>query len=94
MSVPWHNGWDIGLGFIALGALLIWSSGALLVEYRKVFFRNPLALMSLEVLAQIVSCGAAGYLALLCYGIGIYFVVMGGSIFISDVITVAPSYTS
>lgn len=88
--MPWLNGWDVPLGFIALGAILVWMSGALLVEYRRVFFGNPLALMSLDVIAQIVTCGAPGYLALLCYGIGAYFLVMGAGILLYDIASAVP----
>ena len=80
MSVPLL----ISLGCIAFGAVLIWLSGMLLAEYRRVFFGNPLVVMSLDVIAQILTCGAPGYLALLCYGIGAYFLVMGAGLLLYE----------
>jgi hypothetical protein len=47
-----------------LGLVLTAAAIALLWEYRRLFFADPKAVMSAEVLMQIVAqCGAPGYLA-------------------------------
>jgi len=51
------------LGFLALGALFCGLALLLLVEYRKAFMADPLSVMSMEVLAQILRAGGPGYLA-------------------------------
>jgi hypothetical protein len=50
-------------GFLALGALFCGLAWLLLVEYRKAFIADPLSVMSMEVLAQILRAGGPGYLA-------------------------------
>ena len=52
------------LGFLALGALFCGVAWLLLVEYRKAFLADPLSVMSLEVLAQILRSGGPGYTAM------------------------------
>ena len=51
------------LGFLALGALFCGLAWLLQVEYRKAFMADPLSVMSMEVLAQILRAGGPGYLA-------------------------------
>jgi hypothetical protein len=51
------------LGFLALGALFCGFAWLLLVEYRKAFIADPLAVISTEVLGQILRAGGPGYLA-------------------------------
>jgi hypothetical protein len=60
-------GWDalgVPLGLLAVSVLLLSAAWWLLVEYRKAFFTDPLSVMSLEVLTNILRLGGPGYIAM------------------------------
>ena len=49
---------------LTLAVVLMLAAIALLWEYRRLFLANPRALMSAEVLLEVITgCGAPGYLA-------------------------------
>ena len=59
------NPWLASFGFLALGSVFVGLAWMLLAEYRRAFFNDPGAIMSLEVLANILRLGGPGYLAIL-----------------------------
>ena len=65
---------------IILGAILLWLAWLLLLEYRKVFMSDPVALMSFEVLAAILKQGGSGYVAAVAALGDAFFVAAGMSI--------------
>lgn len=65
------------LGFLALGALFCGLAWLLLVEYRKAFIADPLSVMSMEVLAQILRASGPGYLAVVVLIAGALLVLAG-----------------
>jgi len=64
---------------IALGAVLAYASLSLLGEYRRVFFNDPRAVMSVEVWLQVLFHPAAtpGYLGVLVLFVGLWFLIAG-----------------
>lgn len=75
------SGWHIPLGLIGLGGLFLALAWVVLVEYRKAFFADPLSIMSIEVLANIVKLGGPGYLAMLLLVAGLPML-LGGVLFL------------
>jgi hypothetical protein len=71
------------VGLLLFGGLLLYLGLLLLGEYRKVFFQNPLAVMSLEVLFQILRLGAPGYLSMVLIVCSVFFFVAGIGLFIA-----------
>lgn len=68
----------IALVTIAFGILLGYAGLRLFAEYRAAFFANPRAIMTLDVLVQILACGSVPvYLAALCL-IGAAAFIFGG----------------
>src|ERR671937_444336 len=65
------TGWHIPLGLMALGALFLGVAWLAVTEYWKAFRTDPAAVMSLEVLANILKLGGPGYLAMLTIVIGL-----------------------
>jgi hypothetical protein len=66
-----------GIGVVAIGLAIGYAGLRLLGEYRSAFFKNPRAVMTLEVMLQIAKLGGPGYLAILCL-IGSVMIVSGG----------------
>jgi hypothetical protein len=64
-------------GFLALGLLFVGLAWLLLVEYRRVFIADPLSIMSLEVLAQILRLGGPGYAAVVVLVAGVLLLMAG-----------------
>ena len=60
------------LVMIGIGFLLCWASLVLFREYRRAFFDDPLSIMSLEVLFQMLRMGGPGYLSVIgvCWAFG------------------------
>ena len=68
----------VAIASIMFGILVGYAGLRLIVEYRSAFLANPRAVMTLDVLIQIVTCGSVPvYLALLCF-IGAVAFVFGG----------------
>jgi hypothetical protein len=65
------SGWQIPLGLMALGTLFLAVAWIAVAEYWKAFRADPQAVMSLEVLANILKLGGLGYLAMLAIVIGV-----------------------
>ena len=65
------------LGLIAAGLLLAGAAAVLLRLYRGAFFHDPRAIMSLEVVLQVLRMGGPGYLALLCMLGGVWLFAAG-----------------
>jgi len=66
-----------GLGVTVVGLVIGYAGLRLLREYRRAFFENPRAVMTLEVMFQIAKLGGPGYLAIACL-IGSVMIVAGG----------------
>jgi hypothetical protein len=66
-----------GLGVTAVGLVIGYAGLRLLGAYRRAFFENPRAVMTLEVMFQIAKLGGPGYLAIACL-IGSILIVAGG----------------
>ena len=66
-----------GLGVTVVGLVIGYAGLHLLREYRRAFFENPRAVMTLEVMFQIAKLGSPGYLAIICL-IGSVMIVAGG----------------
>ena len=82
MISPWPplETWLIPVFFLGLGSLFLLLAFALLEEYRKVFFSNPRAAMTFEVLAQLLNLGAPGYIGAVGLAAGGLFFVLGAAI--------------
>jgi hypothetical protein len=82
MISPWPplETWLIPVFFLGLGGLFLLLAFALLEEYRKVFFANPRAAMTFEVLAQLLNLGAPGYIGAVGLAAGGLFFVLGAAI--------------
>jgi hypothetical protein len=72
------------LGAIAIGVVIGYAGWSLLGEYRKAFFVNARAVMTLEVLLQLAKLGGPGYLAMLCLIGSVGLVAAGASILIFE----------
>jgi len=79
MNSPWPSieTWTTPLFFIALGTALLVLAFSLLVEYRRLFFSDPRAAMSFDVLGHLLQLGAPGYLGVLGLGFGGFFLAIG-----------------
>ena len=65
------------LGVIAVGLLLAGAAAVLLRQYRGAFLQDPRAIMTLEVVLQVLRLGGPGYLAMLCMLGGVWLLVAG-----------------
>ena len=61
-------GWGIVIGCVGL---------LLLREYRRLFFEDPRAAMSLEVLLQVMRASGPGYLAMMLLFASVFFLLGG-----------------
>ncbi len=79
MEPPIVSGWSYPLGLIAVGAVLAYASLSLLGEYRRVFFDDPRAVMSVEVWLQVLFHPAAtpGYLGVLVLFLAVWLLIAG-----------------
>jgi hypothetical protein len=73
------SGWDIPIGLTLIGALFLAVAWIAVAEYWKTFRADPQAVMSLEVLANIVKLGGPGYLAMLALVVGLPMFLSGVS---------------
>jgi hypothetical protein len=64
-------------GLLLFGLLLMYLGLLLFGEYRKIFFQNPRAVMSLDVLFQVLRLGAPGYLAMALLVCSVFFLIAG-----------------
>jgi hypothetical protein len=92
MISPWPtlDSWLIPAFFLGFGTLFLLLAWALLAEYREAFMANPRAVMSFEVLAQILQTGAPGYIAAFGLTVGLAFFGIGA--FILVLFVVAPLF--
>ena len=68
----------VAAGSIAFGAVLGYAGLRLFAEYRRAFFANARAVMTLDVLVHILTCGSVPvYLSVLCF-IGAVAFIFGG----------------
>jgi len=65
------------LGMITFGAVVVGVGLILLGEYRRAFFRDPRAVMTLEVFTRAGGGAGPGYLAMLLLLVGTVFILMG-----------------
>ena len=88
MISPWptFESWLIPAFFLGFGALFLLLAWMLLVEYREAFIANPRAVMSFEVLAQILEMGAPGYIAAFGLTVGLAFFGIGALILVLFVV--------
>jgi hypothetical protein len=79
MNSPWPSAdtWTLPLFFIAFGVLLLIMGFTLLTEYRRLFFSDPRAAMTIDVLGHLLELGAPGYLGLFGLGFGAFFLAIG-----------------
>jgi len=70
---------QIPLGLIALGTLFLAVAWVAITEYWRAFRADPQAVMSLEVLANILKLGGPGYLAMLAIVAGLAML-LGGTV--------------
>jgi hypothetical protein len=62
------------LGMVTFGAVIAGFGWLLLGEYRRAFFRDPRAVMTLEVFARAGGGAGPGYLAMLLLLVGTLFI--------------------
>lgn len=88
MISPWPTleSWLIPAFFLGLGALFLLLAWMLLAEYREAFMANPRAIMSFEVLAQILHTGGPGYIAAFGLMAGLAFFGVGAVILVLFVV--------
>lgn len=68
----------VAIGTITFGLALGYAGVRLFIEYRAAFFANPRAVMTLDMLVEILTCGSVPvYLAVLCL-IGAAAFIFGG----------------
>jgi hypothetical protein len=81
MISPWPSleTWLVPVFFLGLGGLFLLLAFFLLEEYRKVFFANPRAAMTFEVLAQLLQLGTPGYIGAFGLAAGGFFFVIGAT---------------
>ena len=79
MSSPWptFDAWLLPAFFLAFGALFLLMAWNLLREYRHLFLANPRAMMSLDVISEILGTGAPGYLGAFGLLAGVFFLGVG-----------------
>jgi hypothetical protein len=68
---------ELEIGLLLFGVLLAYLGLLLVNEYRKAFLENPPAVMSLEVLFQLLRIGGPGYLAMLLLVCSVFFMAAG-----------------
>lgn len=80
----------VAIGSIGFGLVLGYAGARLFAEYRAAFFANPRAVMTFDVLLQIVTCGSVPvYLSVLCLiGAGA-FIFAGIGIFVAEALHAA-----
>ena len=74
------SGWHIPLGLLALGSLFLAVAWLAVAEYWRAFREDPQAVMSLEVLANILKLGGPGYLAMLASVAGLPMLLGGAAL--------------
>jgi len=75
----------VAVSSIGFGVVLGYAGWRLLSEYRKAFFANPRAVMTLDVLIQILTCGSVPvYLSVICLFGAIAFVLGGIGIIVAE----------
>jgi hypothetical protein len=81
MVSPWPSfeTWLVPVFFLGLGGLFLLLAFFLLEEYRKLFFANPRAAMTFEVLAQLFQLGTPGYIGAIGLAAGGFFFVIGAT---------------
>src|SRR5258707_14505485 len=81
MVSPWPSfeTWLVPVFFLGLGGLFLLLAFSLLEEYRKLFFANPRAAMTFEVLAQLFQLGTPGYIGAIGLAAGGVFFVIGAA---------------
>ena len=72
--------------FITFGLVLLILAFALLTEYRKLFFSDPRAAMSLDGLGHLLDLGGPGYLGVFGLGFGGFFLAIGGLMAVAMVV--------
>jgi hypothetical protein len=73
------------LGAIMFGGVLGYAGWCLFAEYRKAFFADPRAVMTLDVMVQIVKCGIGPvYLSALCLIAAVAFIFGGIAILLAE----------
>ena len=73
------------IGLIMFGAVVGYAGVRLFAEYRTAFFANPRAVMTLDVVVQIVKCGIGPvYLAALCLIGAAAFIFAGIGILVAE----------
>src|SRR5260221_13651092 len=79
MVSPWPSleTWLVPVFFLGLGGLFLLLAFFLLEEYRKLFFANPRAAMTFEVLAQLFQLGTPGYIGAIGLAAGGFFLLIG-----------------
>ena len=65
------------LGMTILGGVIAGLGWLLLGEYRKAFFRDPRAVMTLEVFTRASGVAGPGYMAMLLLAAGTIFILVG-----------------
>ena len=74
---------------IIFGIILGYAGLRLFAEYRKAFFADPRAVMTLDVVVQIVTCGSVPvYLSALCIIAAIAFIFAGFGIVVAETLHV------
>jgi hypothetical protein len=67
-----------GIGIIIFGVVLAGAGFYLLGKYRKLFFQNPRAVISLEIWSQVaLETGGLGYWAMVFLFCGVWIAVTG-----------------
>lgn len=75
----------VAFGSIAFGIVLGYAGLRLFAEYRRVFFSDPRAVMTLDVLVQIATCGSVPvYLSALCLIGAAAFIFAGIGILVAE----------
>jgi hypothetical protein len=65
------------LGIITFGVVFLCLGLLLLGEYRAAFFRNPRAVMTLEVFSRVGEIPGPGYLSMLLLIVGVVLILTG-----------------
>lgn len=74
------------LALIAAGLAIFFAGAALLGEYRRIFLRDPRAVMSTEILTMLAERGGAGYTAIVTLIAGVITTLVGCSLFVLTLI--------
>lgn len=65
------------LALVAAGLAIFFAGAALLGEYRRMFLRDPRAVMTTEVITMLVERGGAGYTAIVALIAGVITTLVG-----------------